>query len=96
MITEIVTFRIARDLDREAVVALYEQSAPAWQAEPDLIHNSYLYDGDTGTGGGVYLWRNLEAAKRAHGQAFVDRIAASFGSSPEFAYFETPVVVDNR
>lgn len=96
MITEIVTFRIARDLDRAAVVSLYEKSAPIWRENPDLIHKSYLYDPETGTGGGVYLWKSIEAAKASHGQAFLDRIAQTFGSTPEFAYFETPVVVDNR
>jgi hypothetical protein len=43
----------------------------------------------------VYLWKNLEAAKQAHGPAFQDRIKSVFGDSPEFQYFEAPVVIDN-
>ena len=40
MIAEIVTFKIAKDLDRDAVVALYERSAPGWKSNPHLIHKS--------------------------------------------------------
>lgn len=66
------------------------------ERNPGLIQKWYLYDAETGTGGGVYLWKSIEAAKASHGQAFLDRIAETFGSTPEFDYFETPVVVDNR
>ena len=96
MITEIVTFKIAKDLDRDAVVALYEKSAPGWKSNPHLIHKSFLYDAATGTGGGVYLWDSVEAAKESHGEVFRSRISEVFGSTPEFAYFETPVVITNH
>ena len=95
MITEIVTFKINNPLDRDAVVALFEKSAPVWKATPHLLHKSFLYDAEKGLGGGVYLWENIEAAKENHGDAFQTRIKDVFGSPPEFTYFETPVVVDN-
>jgi hypothetical protein len=46
-------------------------------------------------GGGVYLWKNIEAAKKAHGPAFEEAIQSIFGSKPEFQYFEAPIVIDN-
>jgi hypothetical protein len=96
MITEIVTFPITRDLDRDAVVALYEQSAEGWRANPDLIQKTYLFDPETRTGGGVYLWPSVEAAKSHHGEAFQTRVRETFGGEASFAYFEAPVLVDNR
>ena len=45
--------------------------------------------------GGVYLWRNIEAAKKAHGPAFEEAIQSIFGSKPEFQYFEATIVIDN-
>jgi hypothetical protein len=46
-------------------------------------------------GGGVYLWKNIEAARKAHGQAFQEAIQSIFGSKPEMRYFEAPIVIDN-
>ncbi len=96
MITEIVTFKIAKDLDRNAVVALYEKSVPGWKSNSHLIHKSFLYDAGSSMGGGIYLWDSLGAAKESHGEAFRSRINEVFGSTPEFEYFETPVVINNH
>ena len=49
-----------------------------------------------GTGGGIYTWKTLEAAHRGHDEAFRARIRDTFGGDAEFAYFETPIVVDNE
>ncbi len=96
MITEVVTFPLPDSLSRDEVVALYESSVPVWKANPDLIRKNYLYDAETGTGGGVYTWKTLEAAKEGHGAAFVERIKATFGAEPAFAYYDTPIVIDNE
>lgn len=96
MITEIVTFRIRDGLQRSDVVALYEKSVPAWKENRNLLHKSFLYDQKQGIGGGVYLWTSIDAAQAAHGPAFQDRIQNVFGSTPEFKYFESPVVINNH
>jgi uncharacterized membrane-anchored protein len=94
MITEIVTFGIGNGLQRDDVVALYEDSVPGWEAKPELLHKSFLYDQERGIGGGVYLWTSIDAAKTAHGPDFLERIKTVFGSTPEFTYFESPVVIN--
>lgn len=43
----------------------------------------------------MYLWKNIDAAKRAHGSEFQERIRATFGDQPEFQYFDTPIVIEN-
>jgi hypothetical protein len=96
MITEVVTFPIPAGMSRDEVVALYEKSAPGWRANPDLIRKNYLYDGENSRGGGIYMWKTLEAAKQGHDATFCERITASFGSPPEFQYYETPIVIDNE
>jgi hypothetical protein len=96
MLTEIVTFRIKDGLQRSDVVALYEASAPTWKENQSLLHKSYLYDREQRIGGGVYLWKSMDAAQVAHGATFQDRIRDAFGSSPEFRYFESPVVINNH
>jgi hypothetical protein len=48
-------------------------------------------------GGGAYLWKNLEAAKRAHGEAWRRMINDLYGSEDQISitYYETPIVADN-
>ena len=95
MITEIVTFEIKKPMDRDQVVALFEQSAEGWRAHPKLHRKNYLYDAEAGIAGGVYTWDSVADAKEAHGAAFLARVAETFGSTPRFEYFETPVIVQN-
>lgn len=95
MITEIVLFRLPEGMSREDALAKYRLSVPTWQANPDLIQKAYLFDAGSRRGGGVYLWKNIEAAKRGHGPAFQERIRSTYGAEPEFQYFETPIVIDN-
>jgi hypothetical protein len=91
MITEIVLFRLPDGMSREDAMSKYRARVPMWQANPDLIHKAFLYDEASRRGGGVYLWKNIEAAKKAHGPAFQEGIQSLFGSKPEFQYFEAPI-----
>ena len=95
MITEIVLFRLPEGMSREDAIAKYRLGVPAWQANPDLIRKAYLFDETSRRGGGVYHWKNIEAAKLGHGPEFQKRIQATFGCQPEIQYFETPIVIDN-
>ena len=95
MITEIVMFRLPEGMSRDDALAKYRLSIPIWQANPDLIRKAFLFDEASRQGGGVYLWKNVEAAKLAHGAAFQNRIRSTFGAAPELQYFETPILIDN-
>ena len=95
MITEIITFAIPDGMTRDEVVANYRRSAPTWRANPDLIRKNYLFDAETRRAGGVYLWRSMEAARRARDAAWLDRVRRTYGSEPIVQYFETPLVADN-
>jgi hypothetical protein len=95
MITEIITFEIPDGMTRDEVVANYRRSAPIWRANPDLIRKNYLFDGQTRRAGGVYLWRSMEAARRARDAAWLERVRRTYGSEPTVQYFETPLVADN-
>ena len=95
MISEIVLFGLPDGLSRQDAMAKYRARVPVWQGNPDLIHKAFLYDETTRRGGGVYLWKNIEAAKKAHGPAFEEAIQSIFGSKPEIQYFEAPIVIDN-
>jgi hypothetical protein len=95
MITEIVIFRLPDGMSRDDALAKYRLSMPIWQANPDLIRKAYLFNEASREGGGVYLWKTIDAAKLAHGAAFQERIRSTYGSDPEIRYFETPILIDN-
>lgn len=95
MITEIITFEIPDGMTRDEVVANYRRSAPVWRANADLIRKNYLFDGQTRRAGGVYLWRSMEAARRARDAAWLERVRRTYGGEPTVLYFETPLVADN-
>ena len=95
MITEYVLFALPAGISREEVVAGMKEIAPQWQREPDLIRKTFIYDPAGGQAGAFYLWKNKTSAERAHGDAWRQRIRASYGSEPSIRYFETPLVVDN-
>jgi len=96
MITEVVLWRLPDGMSKDDVTAKFRASVPAWQSRPDLVHKAFLFDEKSRRVGGVYLWNTIEAAKEAHGPAFQERIRANFGATPEFQYFETPIVIDNQ
>ncbi|MDO6797651.1 hypothetical protein [Shimia thalassica] len=95
MITEIVQFKLPKDMPRARVIELFEATVQRWQSNGDLIRKQYLYDPATQTGGGIYLWTSLDAAKAAHDSAWCDMAEEIYGDRPGFTYFETPLVVDN-
>jgi len=45
--------------------------------------------------GGVYLWRSMEAARRARDRAWLDRVRRSYRSEPTVQYCEMPFVADD-
>lgn len=95
MITEIVTFDLPQGMHRDDVIARFESTVPRWEANEALVRKYYLYDGEAGIGGGVYLWPSRADAQAAHDAAWCDMAEALYGSRPRFQYFETPLIVEN-
>ncbi|MEZ5714787.1 MAG: hypothetical protein R3D85_06215 [Paracoccaceae bacterium] len=95
MITEIVTFDLPEGMTRDEAVGLFEKSVPRWEANRALVRKYYLFDGEQGIGGGVYLWSALGDARAAHDAAWCAMAEELYGAAPRFQYFETPLIVDN-
>ena len=43
----------------------------------------------------MYLWRDVDAARRWHDDEWRSFVVELYGSEPVIRYFETPLVVDN-
>jgi len=95
MITAIVHFKLPATIDAAKATELFEGSAPKYRGIPGLIRKYYLFDAESHTGGGCYLWESREAAERVYTAEWRKMIADRYGTPPEISFFETPVIVDN-
>jgi hypothetical protein len=95
MITAIVRFKLPATLDSAGAAELFRNSAPKYRGLSGLIRKYYLFDAESRTGGGCYLWESREAAERVYTAEWRQMIAGRYGAPPEISFFETPVVVDN-
>jgi hypothetical protein len=95
MITAIVRFKLPANIDAAKAAELFQGSAPKYQGLKGLVRKYYLFDAESHTGGGCYLWESREAAERVYTAEWRKMIAERYGAPPEISFFETPVVVDN-
>jgi hypothetical protein len=94
MITEIVFFDLPAGISRAEALALYRQTAGGWLTNPDLIEKYYFFDEERHLGGGIYIWRSREAALRWHGEDYVQRVRALYGSLPRMQILDALLHVD--
>ena len=66
MITALVRFKLPANIDDAKAAKLFQGSAPKYQGLPGLIRKYYLFDAESRTGGGCYLWESREAAERVY------------------------------
>jgi hypothetical protein len=95
MITAIVRFRLPAGVDAARAAELFRGSMPKYQGLAGLVRKYYLYDAETNTGGGCYLWESREVAERFYTPEWRKMITEGYGSPPELSFFETPFIVDN-
>jgi hypothetical protein len=95
MMTAIVRFKLPANVDAAKAAELFQGSAPKYQGLEGLVRKYYLFDAESRTGGGCYLWESREAAERVYTAEWRSMIAARYGAAPEISFFETPVIVDN-
>ena len=95
MITAIVRFPLTPDTTAEQARDLFEGSAPKYKGLQGLIRKYYLFDAESMTGGGCYLWETRAAAEAIYNEAWKAMITERYGATPDISFFETPVVVDN-
>ncbi|RAI38127.1 hypothetical protein [Rhodoplanes roseus] len=98
MIVEMVTFESPKGWDRARVLADAETTIPKWSANPELLRKHFLLGiGETeGTGAGIYIWPSVEAAQRAHDDAWRETIKRRTGDYPTVRYFDLMLLIDNE
>ena len=95
MITAIATFRLPKRLTVDEAKAIFQSTAPRYQAQPGLVRKYYVLSEDGMTAGGVYLWESRAAAEALYTDAWRDFVTGKYGTAPQVTYMDCPVVVDN-
>lgn len=95
MITAIVRFPLAAGTTLAQARELFEGSAPKYQGLAGLVRKYYLFDEQTVSGGGCYLWQSRAAAEAVYTEEWKAMIEQRYGAAPQISYFDTPVIVDN-
>ena len=95
MITAIVQFKLTDGTSLEDAAAIFQGTAPRYRGMSGLMRKYYLFDPETGTGGGCYLFNSRASAEAVFNDDWRALIKDKYGAEPRIHYFETPVVVDN-
>ena len=95
MITAVVQFKLTNGTSLEDARAIFQSTAPRYQGMSGLVRKYYLFDPDSGTGGGCYLFETRAAAEAVFNDEWRALIRDKYGAEPGIQYFETPVIVDN-
>ncbi len=98
MITAVVTAPIPDGFTNEKYAENVRKIADRFRTIPGLVRKNFLFSAEQGLAGGVYLWETREAAEAcyAEGGPWREAFTSVFGVQPQIAFYDTPVVVDNK
>jgi hypothetical protein len=96
MILELVEFNSPKGWTRAQVAEDARHVIDKWRSNPDLLRKHFLLSLDGKTGAGVYLWPSLEAAQKAHDEAWRQSIIKRTGAAPTIRYFDLFLLIDNE
>nr|WP_087575918.1 hypothetical protein [Sphingomonas sp. CDS-1] len=94
MITAIVRYDLPASLERSACEAHFRKIAGGFGEAKGLIRKQFLWS-ESGVGGGVYQWENIESAKAFYQGPWLNGILERYGNYPKIEYFITAAIVDN-
>jgi hypothetical protein len=80
---------------RSVVISRMRDTLAQYDALPGLAFKAYSLAQADGQYGGIYLWKDLAAARAHFSPAWFERVEKERGSKGEVRFFEVPVVIDN-
>jgi len=96
MILELVEFNSPKGWSRQQVAEEARNVIPKWRANKELKRKHFLLELNGKTGAGVYIWPSLEAAQRAHDEAWRQSVIKRTGAAPTIRYFDLFLLIDNE
>lgn len=98
MIVELVTFPTPAGWSRDQILEDAKHTIPKWTANKDLVRKHFANGiGDNaGNTAGIYVWPSIEAAQKAHDDAWREAVKKRSGSYPTIKYFDLFLLIDNE
>lgn len=82
-------------LTRERLDAGFRAAVPLYQKVPGLLRKHFIVS-DTGTFGGVYLWKDDFSARSWFNDAWHDRVKKTYGNDGSIEWYDVPVLLPTR
>ena len=97
MVTVIVKYQPSKTFTRDEAAAMLRYGAEKqFLGMPHLYSKQFCFDADTNQGLSSYLWESREHAEAFFSPAFLEMFQQQMGCTPEVAYYDNLVTVDNR
>jgi hypothetical protein len=96
MIAVICHFGLPADFTPEKARGVFRDSTGKFEAMPGLMYKYFLLAEDGKSAASVYLWETREPAEAFFTEEWKQFMLGKYGHRPAVAYYECPVVVDNR
>lgn len=98
MIVEFVTFPTPAGWSRDQILEDAKHTIPKWTANKELLRKHFARGtgDDEGNLAGIYVWPSVEAAQRAHDEAWREAVKTRCGSYPSIRYFDLFLLIDNE
>ena len=93
--TVIVTVTVDTPFEEDQALSEFEASAPRYRGMPGLARKYYILSEDRRTVGGIYVFRSRAAADALYTESWRASVRQRYGAEPDFAWYDTPVIVDN-
>ena len=77
------------------IASRMRDTVPEYEAVPGLAFKAYSFARADGAFGGLYLWKDLPAARAWFGPAWFERVQRERGVAGHVRFFEVPVAIDN-
>lgn len=91
-IATVVTLPTPAGTSREQTLRGFEAEMALERRAPGLLRRYAIVTGD-GRFGGVYLWRDEDAAKRWFDAAWQRKVRELYGSEPQVEWFDAPILM---
>lgn len=95
MITAVVQFKLPESTSLADAQEKFQSTAPRYLGLAGLARKYYLFDEESKTGGGCYLFESRADAEATFNDEWRARIKEKYGADPEIRFFQSPVIVDN-
>ncbi|MBX9899675.1 MAG: YdhR family protein [Burkholderiaceae bacterium] len=92
--TALVEIALPSGISRENLVSKFVDAAPSYKAVPGLLRKYFIIS-ETGTFGGIYLWKDEASAQAWFTQSWKDRVLKTYGKPASVEWFDTPILLSS-